>query len=100
MVGMAKLFSFVKLLEEDWLAVMCGTSIKYGSTAAKTTVDVSQSMGWDKKRKRQEVSKNETVKNSQGSRHHNSTQAPDTTALLLPEEKKKKLGHPKKLKKH
>ncbi|PLW25828.1 hypothetical protein PCANC_23233 [Puccinia coronata f. sp. avenae] len=98
MVGMTELFAFVKLLEEDWTAVMCGTSIKYGSTAAKTMVDVSQSMGWDKKRKRQEASKNESIKNSQGSRRHkgkNNGRAPDTTELLLPEPKKKKLGRPK-----
>jgi hypothetical protein len=98
MIGMTELYTFVKLLEEDWSAVMRGTAIEYGSTASKKVVNVSESMGWDKKQKRQSISKNEPLRNNQESRQHkadNDGWAPDTTALLVPEEKKKKLGRPK-----
>jgi hypothetical protein len=95
---MAELYTFVKLLEDDWSAFMSGIPIKYGSNTLKTVVDVSESMGWDKKWKQLEVSKNEALRNNQESHCHNADKdgcAPDTTALLAPEEKKKKLGCPK-----
>ena len=40
MVGMAELFAFVKVLEDDWHAVMRGVLIEYGSTT-KTQQDIS-----------------------------------------------------------
>ena len=45
MVGMTELFTFMKLLEEDWLALMRGTAIEYGLIQSKTNVDVSIAMG-------------------------------------------------------
>jgi hypothetical protein len=73
MVGMTKLFTFVKLLEEDWLALMHRTAIEYGLIQSKTNVDVSKAMGWDKKQKRQEAMKNETLRNNQ-ERHRRQSQ--------------------------
>jgi hypothetical protein len=51
MLGMVELFTFVKMLKEDWNALMHGISIEYGA-ATKNQVDLSLSMGWLKKRKR------------------------------------------------
>jgi hypothetical protein len=50
MIGMVELFLFVKLLEEEFAAVMRGASIEYGATK-KTTADVSESRGWPKETK-------------------------------------------------
>jgi hypothetical protein len=44
-LGLVWLFSFVKVLEEDYDAVMQGVSIDYGA-ARKEQIDVSQSLGW------------------------------------------------------
>jgi hypothetical protein len=41
MVGMVELYSFIKLLEEDYNAVMRGVSVEYGSQT-KLQVPVSQ----------------------------------------------------------
>jgi hypothetical protein len=51
MVGLIQLFLFIKVLEEDFDAVMRGVSIEYGA-ARKGQNDVSLSLGWEKKRKR------------------------------------------------
>ena len=53
MLGMVELFTFVKMLKEDWNALMCGILIEYGE-ATKNQVDLGLSMGWLKKQKRQE----------------------------------------------
>jgi hypothetical protein len=48
MLRMVGLYSFVKILEEDWNAVMRGISIEYVSLS-KNQEDVGVSMGWSKK---------------------------------------------------
>jgi hypothetical protein len=75
MGGMAELFAFVKVLEDNWHAVMRGVSIKYGSTT-KTQQDISMSIGWQKPPKRNPALRNK--------KSINDGQAPDTTAALLP----------------
>jgi hypothetical protein len=93
MVGMAQLFSFVKVLEEDYISVMRGIPVKYGATHNADT-NVAQTMGWDKKRKQAppppKISKKIT-------RHAsvNDGWPPDTTQELVPKTSgKKKLGRP------
>jgi hypothetical protein len=75
MGGMAELFAFVKVLEDNWHAVMRGVSIKYGSTT-KTQQDISMSIGWQKPPKRNPALRNK--------KSINDGQSPDTTAALLP----------------
>jgi hypothetical protein len=77
MVGLVELFSFTKVLEDNFLAVMRGILIEYGSQN-KGTKDVLLSMGWTNPRKQrvQEV---------------NNGRPPDTTETLI---KKVKLGRP------
>jgi hypothetical protein len=48
MLRMVDLYTFVKMLEEDWNTVMRGISIEYGA-AAKDQEDLGVSMGWSKK---------------------------------------------------
>ena len=96
MLGMVDLYTFVKMLEEDWNTVMRGISIEYGA-AAKDHEDLGVSMGWSKKRKRQDQDL-QISSRSQPMQHNgtNDGRAPDTTATLLPEQKKR-LGRPKNL---
>ncbi|EFP86465.1 uncharacterized protein PGTG_12421 [Puccinia graminis f. sp. tritici CRL 75-36-700-3] len=93
LVGMVQLFSFVKVLEEDFDAVMRGISIEYGSQR-KGDTDVAQSIGWEKSRKR--APKAVPLGPGKKIRHEyaNDGRAPDTTKALLPEIIKKKLGRP------
>ncbi|PLW41496.1 hypothetical protein PCANC_13084 [Puccinia coronata f. sp. avenae] len=97
MLGMVDLYTFVKMLEEDWNAVMRGISIEYGSKSISQE-DVGVSMGWSKKRKRQDRDDSQLA-STRSQRHEgeNDGQAPDTTATLLPEtvRPKKKAGRPK-----
>ncbi|KNE94142.1 hypothetical protein PSTG_12470 [Puccinia striiformis f. sp. tritici PST-78] len=82
LVGMVQLYSFVKVLEEDYNSVMRGVSIEY-----------AQSMGWDKKRKRAAAPPKASTKET---RHEsvNDGRPPDTTATLIPDlnNPKAKLG--------
>ncbi|OAV87484.1 hypothetical protein PTTG_29414, partial [Puccinia triticina 1-1 BBBD Race 1] len=72
MHGMVELFSFVKMLRDDWTAVMKGVSIKYG---AKKNTEVGVSLGMTRKRQR----------------YQNDGRPPDTTdALAEPDPKKAK----------
>ncbi|EFP81781.2 uncharacterized protein PGTG_08030 [Puccinia graminis f. sp. tritici CRL 75-36-700-3] len=81
MVGMVDLFSFVKMLEEDWKAAMKGIPISYG---ANPTTDIGTTLGIAKKRKRGE------------GKFINDGRPPDTTDELVDGKKKKKakLGRP------
>ncbi|POW13555.1 hypothetical protein PSHT_07721 [Puccinia striiformis] len=83
MVGMVELYAYVKVLEEEFHAVMCGISVEYGSQS-KMQVNVTQSIGWAKPTKRKFV---------------NDGRPPDTTKGLLdgpdPSGRKKNLGRPK-----
>jgi hypothetical protein len=91
---MIQLFSFVKCLEEDFEAVMRGVSIEYGSQW-KGEIDVAQSMGWEKARKR--APKATTESRAKKIRHEstNNGWAPDTTETLLDTApQKKKAGRP------
>ncbi|EHS63540.1 uncharacterized protein PGTG_21646 [Puccinia graminis f. sp. tritici CRL 75-36-700-3] len=93
-LGLVRLFSFVKVLEEDYDAVMRGVSIEYGASR-KEQIDIAQSLGWDKKRKR---ATNPAAPANKKIRHQadNDGRPPDTTDALLPELKgKKKLGRPR-----
>jgi hypothetical protein len=47
---MIELFSFFKVLKEEWNAVMQGVAIEYGSQMKRQT-NVEQPMGHEKKRK-------------------------------------------------
>ncbi|EFP89599.2 uncharacterized protein PGTG_15748 [Puccinia graminis f. sp. tritici CRL 75-36-700-3] len=93
MLGMVQLYSFIKVLEEDFDAVMRGVSIEYGS-ARKGIDDISKSLGWEKKRKRApnpaKPAGDEKVRHASV----NDGRPPDTTDGLLPELAKKKLGRP------
>ncbi|EFP79471.2 uncharacterized protein PGTG_05792 [Puccinia graminis f. sp. tritici CRL 75-36-700-3] len=93
MLGMIQLYSFIKVLEEDFDAVMRGVSIEYGA-ARKGHTDIAQSLGWEKKRKR--APNPAKPVGDQKVRHNfvNDGRAPDTTDALLPELAKKKLGRP------
>jgi hypothetical protein len=51
MLGMVQIYSFIKVLEEDFDSVMRGVLIEYGA-ARKGQTDIAQSLGWGKKRKR------------------------------------------------
>ncbi|KAH9455700.1 hypothetical protein Pst134EA_033087 [Puccinia striiformis f. sp. tritici] len=88
LLGMVELFAFVKVLEEDFDAVMQGVSIEYGSQT-KCQTNVAQLMGWPKPKKRKRHA------------YINDGRAPDTTeALALSEfqpssKRSKKLGRPK-----
>lgn len=53
-VGLIELYLFVKVLEEDWHAVMGGMAIEYGSQTKKC-INIEQSMGVEKKRKKSKV---------------------------------------------
>jgi hypothetical protein len=93
MVGMAQLFSFVKVLEEDYLSVMRGIPIKYG-VSHKGDTNIAQTIGWDKKRKRAPPPPkiSETI-----TRHAsvNDGQPTDTMKELVPTVKaKRKVGRP------
>ncbi|PLW17775.1 hypothetical protein PCASD_01885 [Puccinia coronata f. sp. avenae] len=86
LLGMVELFAFVKVLQEDFAAVMRGVSIEYGSQT-KSQTNIAQLMGWKKPRKRK--------------RHKsaNDGRAPDTTKALkmtdvVPKKERKKLGRP------
>jgi hypothetical protein len=84
LLGMVELFAFVKVLQEDYAAIMQGVSIKYGSQT-KWQIDISQLMGWEKPSKRKQ---HETPNNGC---------APDTTKALqlanvVPRNERKKLG--------
>ncbi|KNE89021.1 hypothetical protein PSTG_17523 [Puccinia striiformis f. sp. tritici PST-78] len=83
MVGMVELYAYVKVLEEEFHAVMCGISVEYGSQS-KMQVNVSQSIGWASPTKRKFV---------------NDGRPPDTTKGLLdgpdPSARRKSLGRPK-----
>jgi hypothetical protein len=102
-LGMVKLFTFVKMLEEDWNALMRGISIEYGEVTKKQA-DLSLSMGWLKKRKLQDLDHTQPASTQQQQHEgENDGRAPNTTATLLPETVKKKNtgqkgkpGHPKK----
>ncbi|EFP92034.1 uncharacterized protein PGTG_17865 [Puccinia graminis f. sp. tritici CRL 75-36-700-3] len=84
MVGMVDLFSFVKMLEEDWKAAMKGIPISYG---ANPTTDIGTTLGIAKKRK---CGKGKFI---------NDGRPPDTTDELVDGKKKKKakLGRPPNL---
>ncbi|KAA1085799.1 hypothetical protein PGT21_050058 [Puccinia graminis f. sp. tritici] len=93
MLGMVQLYSFIKVLEEDFDAVMRGVSIEYGA-ARKGQKDISQSLGWEPKRKR---APNPAKPASIPVIRHGSVndgRPPDTTDTLIPELVKKKLGRP------
>ncbi|EFP90826.2 uncharacterized protein PGTG_16852 [Puccinia graminis f. sp. tritici CRL 75-36-700-3] len=93
MLGMIQLYSFIKVLEEDFDAVMRGISIEYGA-ARKGQTDIAQSLGWEKKRKR--APNPAKPIGDQKVRHTfvNDGRAPDTTDGLIPDLAKKKLGRP------
>jgi hypothetical protein len=93
MVGMAQLFSLVKVLEEDYILVMRGIPVKYGA-AHNADTNVAQTMGWDKKRKQAppppKISEKITIHASV-----NDGRPPDTTEELVPKTSgKRKLGRP------
>jgi hypothetical protein len=81
MVGMVDLFSFVKMLEEDWKAAMKRIPIFYG---ANPTTDIGTTLGIAKKRK---SGKGKLINNGR---------PPDTTDKLVDGKKKNKakLGRP------
>jgi hypothetical protein len=93
MVRMAQLFSFVRVLEEDYMSVMRGIPVEYGA-AHKADTNVAQTIGWDKKRKRAPP----PPKISDVITQHasvNDGRPPDTTDELIPKAiVKKKLGRP------
>ncbi|OAV97894.1 hypothetical protein PTTG_25866 [Puccinia triticina 1-1 BBBD Race 1] len=70
--GMMELYGFVMALERDYLAVMRGMPIEYGTRPQKQ-IDVSQSIGWIKPTKQQQS-------------FFNDGQAPNTTDKLLSEQ--------------
>ncbi|OAV86560.1 hypothetical protein PTTG_29835, partial [Puccinia triticina 1-1 BBBD Race 1] len=79
MLGLVDLYAFAKFLEDDWIAVMRGIPVEYGSQT-KNQKDISRSMGWAKPTKRKFV---------------NDGRPPDTTAALLDNPAKKtKTGRP------
>ncbi|EHS64843.1 uncharacterized protein PGTG_22522 [Puccinia graminis f. sp. tritici CRL 75-36-700-3] len=87
LLGMVELFAFVKVLEEDFDAVMRGVSIEYGSQT-KGQTNVAQSMGWPKLKKRKRHT------------HANDGRAPDTTEKLALDNnhvknRSKKIGRPR-----
>jgi hypothetical protein len=94
MVRMAQLFSFVRVLEEDYMSVMRGIPVEYGA-AHKANTNVAQTIGWDKKRKRAPPP---PPKISDVITQHasvNDGRPPDTTDELIPKAiVKKKLGRP------
>jgi hypothetical protein len=93
MVGMAQLFLFFRVLEEDYMSVMRGIPVEYGA-AHKADKNVAQTIGWDKKRKQAPPS----PKISDVFTRHasvNNGRPPDTTDELIPKAiVKKKLGRP------
>jgi hypothetical protein len=66
---MVEFFAFVKVLQEDYAAVMRGVSIECGSQK-KSQIDIAQLMGWEKPKKRQQHGT------------ANDGRAPDTTKAL------------------
>ncbi|OAV91432.1 hypothetical protein PTTG_27990 [Puccinia triticina 1-1 BBBD Race 1] len=93
-LGLVWLYLFVKVLEEDFNAVMRGVSIEYRA-AHKEQIDISQSLGWEKKRKK--APNPAAPSNNKKTRHEykNDGRPPDTTDTLLPElADKKKTGRP------
>ncbi|OAV86522.1 hypothetical protein PTTG_29858 [Puccinia triticina 1-1 BBBD Race 1] len=93
-LGLVWLYLFVKVLEEDFNAVMRGVLNEYGA-ACKEQIDISQSLGWEKKRKRAPNPAAPSNNKKTCQEYKNDGRPPDTTDTLPPElADKKKTGRP------
>jgi hypothetical protein len=89
LLGMVELFAFVKVLQEEFAAVMRGVLIEYGSQT-KMRTDIAQSMGWQKPKKRKQHA------STNNGRAPNTTKALEMAdkVLIQSKTKPKKLGRP------